>query len=102
MLISKRGSEFANHDNNPQVFIGYSPGKKQNVLIVFDNKIADKIDNKELNQIVTELHKRQDAKRFFCFYFAVLVQSTIICYNRHYTLFYRKDSKQVESFNKYQ
>ena len=33
----------------------YNPGKKRKVLIVFDDMIADMINNKKLNPIVTEL-----------------------------------------------
>ena len=35
-----------------------NPGKKQKVLIVFDDMIADMINNKKLNPIVTELFIR--------------------------------------------
>ena len=33
----------------------YNPGKKRKILIVFDDMIADMINNKKLNSIVTEL-----------------------------------------------
>ena len=33
----------------------YNPNKKRKVLIAFDDMIADMINNKELNSIVTEL-----------------------------------------------
>ena len=36
----------------------YNPGKKRKILIVFDEMIADMINNKELNPIVTELFIR--------------------------------------------
>ena len=36
----------------------YNPGKKSKILIVFDDMIADMINNKELNSIVTELFIR--------------------------------------------
>ena len=36
----------------------YNLGKKRKVLIVFDNMIADMIDNKKLNPMVTELFIR--------------------------------------------
>ena len=36
----------------------YNPGKKCKVLIVFDDMIADMINNKKLNPIVTELFIR--------------------------------------------
>ena len=36
----------------------YNPNKENKVLIVFDNIIADMINNKKLNSIVTELFIR--------------------------------------------
>ena len=36
----------------------YNPGKKRKVLIVFDDMIADMINNKKLDSIVTELFTR--------------------------------------------
>ena len=33
----------------------YNPGRKRNVLIVFDDIIADMVSNKKLNPIATEL-----------------------------------------------
>ena len=33
----------------------YNPGKKRKMLIVFDDMIADMINNKKLNPAVTEL-----------------------------------------------
>ena len=36
----------------------YNPGKKRQTLIVFDDMIADIINNKKLNPIVTELFIR--------------------------------------------
>ena len=36
----------------------YNPGKKSKILIVFDDMIADMINNKKLNPIVTELFIR--------------------------------------------
>ena len=40
----------------------YNPGKKRKILIVFDDMIADMINNKKLNPVVTELLIR-DRKR---------------------------------------
>ena len=37
---------------------GYNPNKKRKILIVFDDMIADMINNKRLNPIVTELFIR--------------------------------------------
>ena len=36
----------------------YNPGKEHKILIVFDDMIADMINNKKLNSIVTELFIR--------------------------------------------
>ena len=36
----------------------YNPNKKQNILIVFEDMIADMLNNKTLNPIVTELFIR--------------------------------------------
>ena len=36
----------------------YDPGKKHKILIVFDDMIADMINNKKLNPVVTELFIR--------------------------------------------
>ena len=35
----------------------YDPNKKRKVLIVFDDMIADMINNKKLNSVVTELYR---------------------------------------------
>ena len=48
----------------------YNFGKKQKVLIVFDDMIADMINNKKLNPIVTDL--RQKIKNFYCFYHTII------------------------------
>ena len=68
-LIKKREKVGLNHYDDHKDFIEYSndmqdvykniedynPGKKRKVLIVFDDMIADMINNKRLNPIVTEL-----------------------------------------------
>ena len=36
----------------------YNPGKKRKILIVFDDMIADMINDKKLNPVVTELFIR--------------------------------------------
>ena len=36
----------------------YNPGKKRKILIVFDDMIADMINNKKLNPVVTDLFLR--------------------------------------------
>ena len=71
-LINKRESISINHFNDPKAFIDYSndmhdvykniddynPDKENKILIVFDDMIADMINNKKLNSIVTELFNR--------------------------------------------
>ena len=68
-LINKRECVGINHLNDPKAFIEYSndmhdvyknidsynPDKENKILIVFDDMIADMINNKKLNSIVTEL-----------------------------------------------
>ena len=67
-LINKREKVGLNHFNDPKAFMEYSsdmqdvykniedynPIKKRKILIVFDDMIADMINNNKLNPIVTE------------------------------------------------
>ena len=71
-LINKRESTRLKHFNDPKAFIEYSndmqdvqknidkydADKERKILIVFDDMIADMINNKKLNSIVTELFIR--------------------------------------------
>ena len=71
-LINKREEVGLDHFNNPKTFIEYSTdmrdvykniedynlGRERKILIVFDDIIADMINNKKLNPIVTELFIR--------------------------------------------
>ena len=71
-LIKKRENIGLKHFNDPKAFIEYSndmhdvyknidhynPDKENKILIVFDDMIADMINNKKLNSIVTELFIR--------------------------------------------
>ena len=71
-FISKREGIGLKHFNDPKAFIKYSNdmqdvyknieeyniGKKRKILIVFDDMIADMINNKKLNPVVTELFIR--------------------------------------------
>ena len=71
-LINKRECVGINHFNDPKAFIKYSndihhvyqkidsynPDKENEILIVFDDMLADMINNKKLNSIVTELFIR--------------------------------------------
>ena len=71
-LINKTEGAGINHFNDPKAFIECSndmcnvyrninycnPDKENKILIVFDDMIADMIQNKKLNSIVTELFIR--------------------------------------------
>ena len=71
-LINKREKVGLDHFDDPKAFMEYSNdkqdvykyiedynlGKKRKVLIVFDAMIADMINNKRLNPIVTEFFIR--------------------------------------------
>ena len=71
-LIKKREKVGLDHFNDPKAFIEYSndmldfykniedynPHERRKVLIVFDDMIADMIDNKKLNPVVRELFTR--------------------------------------------
>ena len=71
-LINKREKVGLDHFDDPKAFIEYSNdmqdvykniedynlGKKRKVLIIFDDMIADMINNNKLNPIVTELFIR--------------------------------------------
>ena len=70
-MINKREGAGINHFNDPKAFIVYSNDmrdgykninyynsyKKNKILIVFDDMIADITKNKKLDSIVTELFK---------------------------------------------
>ena len=71
-MINKRESTGLKYFNDPKAFIEdsndmqdvykninyYNPNKENKILIVFDDMIADMINNKKLNSIVTELFIR--------------------------------------------
>ena len=71
-LINKREKAGLDHFKDPRAFIEYSndmqdvykniknynPGKKRKILTVFNDMIADMINNKKLNPVVTELFIR--------------------------------------------
>ena len=73
-LINKREGVGINHFNDPKAFIEYSndmhdvykniddynPDKENKILIVFDDMIADMINNKKLNSIVTCLLEEEN------------------------------------------
>ena len=84
-LINKREFVGVNHFNDPKAFIEYSndicnfykntncysPDKGNKILIAFDYMIANIIQNKKLNSIVTELFIR-GRKYFSCFYYSII------------------------------
>ena len=84
-LINKIESTGLKHLNDPKAFIEYSNymhdvcknideyniDKEREILIVFDNIIADTISNKKLNSIITEWFIRR-RKYFSCFYHAII------------------------------
>ena len=88
-LINECEKVGLNHYDDPKAFMEYSndmqdvykniedydPGKKRKVLIVFDDMIADMINNKKLNPIVTELfirgRKLNISIVFYCLFFLV-------------------------------
>ena len=71
-LIKRRENIGVKYFNDPKAFIeysndiqdvynninDYSPDKENKILIVFDDMVADMINNKKLNSIVTELFIR--------------------------------------------
>ena len=71
-LINKREKVGLDHFKDPKAFMEYSndmkdvyknienynPGTKRKILIVFADMIADMINNKKLNPVVTELFIR--------------------------------------------
>ena len=78
-LINKRESVGINHFNDPKAFIEYSNDmqdvyknideynidKERKILIVFNDMIADMINNKKLNSVVTELFIRGRKSNIF-------------------------------------
>ena len=105
-LINKR--EKLDHFKDPGTFIEYSndmqdvykniedynPGKKRKILIVFDDMIADMINNKKLNPIVTELFIRG---RKINISIVFITQS----YVKFYTFLYYENSKQKTTSGNY-
>ena len=86
-LITKGEGVGIDYFNDPKAFIEYSndlqdvykninyynPNKENKILIVFDDMIADMINNKKLNSIVSELFIRKKMKYLSCFYLAVIL-----------------------------
>ena len=121
LLINKRGITGLKHFNDFKAFIEYSnnmddiyenieeynPKKKREILIGFDDNIADMLNNKKLNLIVTELFTRGGKLNIFFvfitqFYFAVPKNT------KFYTLFHyenfketRASTSRIQSFSRY-
>ena len=68
----KDPKHFMEYSNDMEVVYknieNYNPGKKRKILIVFDEMIADIINNKKINPVVTELFIR-GIKLNICFVF---------------------------------
>ena len=85
-LINKREGVGIDYFNDPKAFIEYSndvddvyknideynPDKENNVLIVFDDMIANMIHNKKLNSIITELFTRGRKLSISLFIFTII------------------------------
>ena len=85
-LINKREGVGIDYFNDPKAFIEYSndvddvyknideynPDKENNVLIVFDDMIANMIHNKKLNSIITELFIRGRKLSISLFIFTII------------------------------
>ena len=69
----------------------YNPSKKRKILIVFDDMVADMLNNK-LNKIVTEIFIR-GKKYFSCFYHTILFCCSKKCQTNFNTLFCYEHSK---------
>ena len=107
-LINKRENIGLKHFNDVKAFIEYSndmedvyknideynPGKKRNISIVFDDMIADKINNKKLNSIVTELFiRRRKLNISLVFIRQSYFKVPKRCYTKFYPLFHHENSE---------
>ena len=89
-LINKREKVGLDHCKDVKTFVEYSndmqdvykniedynPGKKRKILIVFDDMIADMINNKKVNPSVTELLIRG---KNLLFLLSLLLNHTLKC-----------------------
>ena len=108
-LINKREKVGLKHHNDPKTFIEYSNelqdvyknieeynrGKKRKVLIVFDDIIADMINNKKLNPIVTELSMRARQLHISTAFITPSYLSAKRCYTKFYTFFIMKIPSKI-------
>ena len=86
LLINKRESTSLKYLNDSKAFIEYSndmddnhknteeynPNKKQKILIVLDDMIADILSNKKLNPVVTKLFIRERKLKISLVFITVL------------------------------
>ena len=93
MSINKPESVGLNHCNDSKDFLEYSnnmddiyenidecnPNKKRKILIVFNDKIADMLNNRKIQPIVTVLFIKQKNKYVFCLYHTILFCCTKKC-----------------------
>ena len=84
-LINKREGVGINHFNDPKAFIEYSndmqdvyknideynTDKERKILIVFDDMIADMINNKTKFNNYQIVYQRQKIKHIYCFYYTI-------------------------------
>ena len=106
-LINKREEVGLDHFNDPKTFIeylndmrdvyknieNYNVGRERKILIVFDDMIADIINNKKLNPTVTELFIRG---RKLTISIVFIMQSYFKVpkdVRLNYTFFYHENSK---------
>ena len=76
-MIQKNFIEYSNYmDDNYENIKEYNPNKKREMLIVFDDMIADMLSNKKLNPIVTEAFIRG---RILNISFVFVTQSLFFC-----------------------
>ena len=50
----------------------YNPGKNRKALTIFDDLIADIINNKKLKLSNRTTYQRKKTKHFSCFYYAII------------------------------
>ena len=85
--------------DNYKIIEEYNLGKNERkVLIVFEGIIADMIDNKILNLVITELFIRgRKLKISIAFITQSIFSRDKRCYTKLYTLFYYENSKQKKT-----
>ena len=106
-LINKREEVGLDHFNDPKIFIEYSNdmrdvyknienynvGRERKILIVFNDMIADMINNKKLNSIVTELFIRGRKLNISIVFITQSYFKVPKDVRLNYTCFYHENSK---------